>query len=246
MGEGKLQHSVTTGTLAIDLGSTTTVVAFTPIGQTQSDLLDLPPISRRPGEVPSLVWETDDSLRLGQDVLDAAGLDRDSPHLAADFKRQIGSSNDDGRAARAGQLLLEGIWARLPDTLHIQRLVLTAPVETYRDYRRWLLNACETLPVEEIALVDEPTAAALGAGFAPGSRLLVVDLGGSTLDLALVALQGEKVALPPSPNFSDWEVASWGMAAVNGCDTPRFSAKRGCSLAAGTLTAGSSTTFALG
>ena len=190
MGEGKLQHSVTTGTLAIDLGSTTTVVAFTPIGQTQSDLLDLPPISRRPGEVPSLVWETDDSLRLGQDVLDAAGLDRDSPHLAADFKRQIGSSHDDGRAARAGQLLLEGIWARLPDTLHIQRLVLTAPVETYRDYRRWLLNACETLPVEEIALVDEPTAAALGAGFAPGSRLLVVDLGGSTLDLALVALQG--------------------------------------------------------
>jgi len=41
-----------------------------------------------------------------------------------------------------------------------------------------------------VALVDEPTAAALGAGLAAGSRLLVVDLGGGTLDLSLVALEG--------------------------------------------------------
>ena len=46
------------------------------------------------------------------------------------------------------------------------------------------------LPFKEIALVDEPTAAALGAGLPPGSRMLVVDLGGSTLDLALVSLEG--------------------------------------------------------
>jgi len=38
--------------------------------------------------------------------------------------------------------------------------------------------------------VDEPTAAAIGAGLAPGSRVLVVDLGGGTIDLSLVALEG--------------------------------------------------------
>ena len=42
MGEEKLQHSVTSGTLAIDLGSTTTVVAFSPRRERQVQLLDLP------------------------------------------------------------------------------------------------------------------------------------------------------------------------------------------------------------
>jgi molecular chaperone DnaK (HSP70) len=45
-------------------------------------------------------------------------------------------------------------------------------------------------PSKKLPLVDEPTAAALGAGLPPGSRMLVVDLGGSTLDLALVSLEG--------------------------------------------------------
>jgi molecular chaperone DnaK (HSP70) len=39
-------------------------------------------------------------------------------------------------------------------------------------------------------LVDEPTAAAIGAGLPPGSRVLVVDGGGGTFDLSLVALEG--------------------------------------------------------
>ena len=38
--------------------------------------------------------------------------------------------------------------------------------------------------------MDEPTAAAIGAGLPPGSRVLVVDLGGGTIDLSLVALEG--------------------------------------------------------
>ena len=38
--------------------------------------------------------------------------------------------------------------------------------------------------------MDEPTAAAIGCGLAPGSTVLVVDLGGGTIDLSLVQLQG--------------------------------------------------------
>ena len=200
MGEEKLQNSAIAGTLAIDLGSTTTVVAFAAANERSPRLLDLPPISQRVGEVPSLLWLSDESPLLGQQVLDAGLADQDDPLLARDFKRHIGrteidsqdkgSQVKDDQAARAGALLLKGIWSLLPQQLRVERLVLTAPVETYRSYRSWLLEACAALPVEEIALVDEPTAAALGAGLPPGARLLVVDLGGSTLDLALVALQG--------------------------------------------------------
>ena len=195
MGEEKLQHWPRRGTLAIDLGSTTTVVAFQQERQDCAQLLDLPPISRRPGEIPSLIWSAAGLPLIGRQVLEAGLADQQDERLARDFKREIGASTtglstEDQRAQQAGEQLLNQIWDRLPEDLTVTRLVLTAPVERYRRYRDWLLRACSSLPVDDIALVDEPTAAAMGAGLPAGSRLLVVDLGGSTLDLALVALEG--------------------------------------------------------
>ena len=42
-----------------------------------------------------------------------------------------------------------------PQKYEIKRLVLTAPIDTYKGYREWLVNLCEEIAVEEIALVDE-------------------------------------------------------------------------------------------
>ena len=184
----KLQHSA--GTLAIDLGSTTTVVAYQAADGSEPIRLDLPPITNRPGEVPSLLWQTAEAPLIGRQVLEAGLHDSADPRLKRDFKRQIGSAQGGDAAEQAGRDLLQAIWKRLPDQLEIDRLVLSAPVDSYRRYRQWLVDACENLPVQDIALVDEPTAAAMGAGCPAGSQLLVVDLGGSTLDLALVALEG--------------------------------------------------------
>ena len=193
MGEEKLQHSAQRGgTLAIDLGSTTTVVAYQGSGSASADLLNLPAICSRAGEIPSLVWEATQRPLIGRQVLESGLNDSSDIRLHRDFKGRIGQADtpDQDAARWAGEQLLLQIWSRLPTDLAIERLVLTAPVECYRTYRSWLLDACNTLPVAEIALVDEPTAAAMGAGLPAGSTLLVVDLGGSTLDLALVALEG--------------------------------------------------------
>ncbi|QNI86038.1 chaperone protein DnaK [Synechococcus sp. PROS-7-1] len=186
------------GTLAIDLGSTTTVVAFQACNDARIKLIDLAPISRKEGEVPSMLWldERDSpSVLAGRQVLESGLGDRNVPQLHRDFKRWIGLpvpspwrqllSPDE-----AGARLLQEIWKRIPQDLTIDRLVLTAPVEAGSAYRQWLLEACESLQIPEIALVDEPTAAALGAGLPAGAKLLVVDLGGGTLDLSLVALEG--------------------------------------------------------
>ena len=43
------------GTLAIDLGSSNTIVVFQKENGSNPELLDLPPISRSPGEIPSLI-----------------------------------------------------------------------------------------------------------------------------------------------------------------------------------------------
>ncbi len=195
-----LETSKKVGTLAIDLGNTTTVVAFQGEKEPTPELLDLPPISRLPGEIPSLIWvnQTENPpLLIGQEVIKNGRLDKNDPNLRKDFKSLIGgkSSSSKGESSlltpeEAGKLFLEQIWLRLPENLEVKRLVITSPVETYRSYREWLLAVFKTFPVNEIALVDEPTAAALGAGLPPGSKLLVVDLGGSTIDISLVAIEG--------------------------------------------------------
>ena len=52
-----LQLSTVAGTLAIDLGSTTTVVAYQGSGDAAPELLDLAPISSSdPAVVPSLIF----------------------------------------------------------------------------------------------------------------------------------------------------------------------------------------------
>ncbi len=211
------------GTLAIDLGSSTTVVAFQEPGQPPRLLTIEPFALGEPPVVPSVIWLADAEAGqplIGRQVLEAGLLHQGGVALHRDFKRAIGgqrqanqteSGEKTGAQAKAqpgsgawaqsrpagvlspeqaGSLLLQRIWRQLPPGIEPDRLVLTAPIDGYRDYRRWLADASEALAVAEVALVDEPTAAAIGAGLPPGSRVLVVDLGGGTIDLCLVALEG--------------------------------------------------------
>ncbi len=188
------------GTLAIDLGNSTTVVAFQEEKDIKPKLLNLPPISRAPGEVPSLVVDAEEnalnSPLVGQQILNLEEKEKQNFNICNDFKRWIGANNSPlpGKSKlmpeKAGEILIQQIWKRLPPQLTIKRLVLTAPVDTYRAYRTWLQKVCNSLLVDEVALVDEPTAAAMGAGLPAGSKLLVIDIGGCTIDLSLVALEG--------------------------------------------------------
>ena len=187
------------GTLAIDLGSSTTVVVFQKENGQSPKLLDLPPISRAPGEIPSMIWKSSDkdgSFLIGQEIIDLNLIEKKENNLSQDFKRWIGSTeidpiyNSNISPEKAGEILIHNIWEKVSEKVNIKRLVLTAPVDTYREYRSWLVKVCDSLKVKEIALVDEPTAAAMGAGLEPGSSLLVLDFGGSTIDMSIVALEG--------------------------------------------------------
>ena len=67
---------------------------------------------------------------------------------------------------------------------------MTAPIDTYKGYREWLVNLCEEIYVDEIALVDEPTAASLGIKIPFGSKIMTLDIGGSTIDMNIVKIEG--------------------------------------------------------
>ena len=183
------------GTLAIDLGTSTTLVGWQAGPGAPLQLLALPPLTAPAAGadatpfIPSLVLPTPLQPLVGQQVVDAG---RPAGTLAG-FKTRLAGENDEAdepQARWAAEQLLEAIWRALPPDIRPHRLVLTAPVEGCRTYRHWLTTWAATLPVEEVALVDESTAAALGAGLAPGSVVLVLDMGAGTTDLSLVRLEG--------------------------------------------------------
>ncbi len=77
----------------------------------------------------------------------------------------------------------------------VRELTVTAPVDAYEAYRAEVAGVLRSVGVRKVNFVDEPVAAAAGYGLtAKGRRkVLVVDFGGGTLDMALVAIDARAV-----------------------------------------------------
>jgi molecular chaperone DnaK (HSP70) len=201
--------------IAIDFGTSNTVIArWNPVTQ-ESETLNLPGLSIQqslnPPLIPSLLYVEDAAqtqILVGQQVRDR-GLDlKDDPRFFRTFKRGIGTDIQgflpelDGQIVtfeQVGQWFLSQVITQLaPMQGGVESLVLTVPVDSFEAYRYWLGKVCQALPVEQVRMLDEPTAAALGYGMADQEVLLVIDFGGGTLDLSLVQLdQSIKVASQP-------------------------------------------------
>ncbi|MEM9903762.1 MAG: Hsp70 family protein [Cyanobacteria bacterium P01_D01_bin.44] len=191
--------------LAIDFGTSNTVVARWNAATQQPELLSLANIAwqigANPPLVPSLVHvenAIEDQVTIGQTVRDR-GLDQ-SNRFFKHFKRGIGTDIQgfmpevDGRLLSFEQIgswfvteLIRQIQQQQPD---LDSLIFTVPVDSFEAYRNWLGQLCESLAIDQVRMIDEPTAAALSYGFTGGETLLVIDFGGGTLDLSLVQLAG--------------------------------------------------------
>ncbi len=213
-----------TASYAIDFGTSNTVITrWNPVTG-QPETLSLPglslQLSQNPPLVPSLLYVEEASqgkVIVGQAVRDK-GLDlAKNPRFFRSFKRGIGAEIQgflpelDGKTIsfeQVGQWFLTQIIEQLepsPDTV-VESLILTVPVDSFEAYRHWLSGVCQALPVEQVRMLDEPTAAALGYGVAEGDTLLVIDFGGGTLDLSLVQLNQEAQAGKKPLGF----ILKWG------------------------------------
>ncbi|MEB3220238.1 MAG: Hsp70 family protein [Nostocales cyanobacterium 94392] len=191
--------------IAIDFGTSNTVIArWNPVTQ-QPETLKIPELSIQQGLnpplIPSLLYVEDASIAqvlIGQQVRDRGVDIKGDSRFFRSFKRGIGADIQgflpelDGRNItfeQVGEWYLQKIIEQLSSVEGgLDSLVLTVPVDSFEAYRHWLGKVCEPLPVEQVRMLDEPTAAALGYGLTGEDLLLVVDFGGGTLDLSLVRL----------------------------------------------------------
>ncbi|AFZ08057.1 Heat shock protein 70 [Oscillatoria nigro-viridis PCC 7112] len=199
--------------IAIDFGTSNTVAARWNPARSQPETLKLPGLSaisaQNPPLIPSLLYVEDaaqSKVILGQQVRDKGmDLSGDS-RFFRNFKRGIGTSVQgfvpelDGQLVtfeRVGEWYLSQIVSSIRELpLPIDSLIFTVPVDSFEAYRHWLGKVSQSLEVEQVRMLDEPTAAALGYGLADRENLLVIDFGGGTLDLSLVRLDASSNKKP--------------------------------------------------
>ena len=185
------------GTLAIDLGNTNTVLAFQSEKGNDPFLIEIRNITSKPGVVPTAIWYEPESNRsaIGTEAINLMNQKHEARYFYSNFKRLIGNPFEKANSKQlspeeSGKKFFRILWSNLPSNLIIKRLVLTSPIDTYKKYRDWLIEICDGLSIEEIALVDEPTAAGIGTNVPFGSKIMVFDIGGSTIDLNIVKIEG--------------------------------------------------------
>ena len=216
---------------AIDFGTSNTAIArWNAVTGAELVKLSGSLLSSQASLIPSLVYVEDAAagkVIIGQEVRDR-GLDLATDRrFFANFKRGIGTQVQgflpelDGVKISfelIGEWFLRELIARVQQELGaIASLVLTVPVDSFESYRLWLTEVCQSLSIEQVSIIDEPTAAALGYD-AVERQLLVVDFGGGTIDLSLVRLA--------SDSASKGYLLKWGQRLLGNSDAqPKNTAK---------------------
>jgi molecular chaperone DnaK (HSP70) len=207
---------------AIDFGTSNTVITRWNAATESAETVKLSEFSQQIAEnpplIPSLLYvKSAKTLAViaGQGVRDnGLDIDRD-PRFFRRFKRGIGAKIQgflpelDEKTIRfedVGQWFLDSLIENLKQETGEapKSIVLTVPVDSFESYRNWLSSVCQGWQVEQIRLIDEPTAAALGYGATGNRTVLVIDFGGGTIDLSLVALDLD------DPRQNQGFILKWG------------------------------------
>lgn len=206
------------GRLAIDFGTSNTVVALWDESQGEALPLILPDFSRNVavagaqgefGEVPiipSLIHYVDEKQRwIGQQVFENELYEQPQTYrwmkryIARRTPMQMKVGGRDIAPADAAKDFLGAILstatAGVEINPHEEDVVLTVPVESFEFYNQWLLSVAREAGLPRVRLIDEAAAAAIayGAHIDSGDVYMVFDFGGGSLDVSVVTVEESKV-----------------------------------------------------
>jgi molecular chaperone DnaK len=202
--------------MAIDFGTSNTIVAFWNEKTKDVDLHTVPDVTRGfrfqlDGQsqeipvIPSLIcYETLQKSYIGNQVIQRMVEEQQgSFRWIKSFikksrsirKRLPDGNNIDHR--QAGRDFLERVLLYATESGQIDlrscEVAVTAPVEAFADYTDWLSNTCREIGVRRFRIIDESSACIFGyeAKLQPGDIFLIFDFGGGTLDVSIVRMETE-------------------------------------------------------
>ena len=205
-----------TGRMAVDFGTSNTVVAVWDDAHQEGQLLHIPDfgrISQQGAEqisvIPSLIHYAADTAAgqtrwIGNQVLQRSLYHHN--HTFRWMKRyilnrspiQVRIADQPISQFQAGKDFLSSVLLFAAQELNVQdeEIALTIPVEAFEHYEDWLTGVAEAANLPRFRLIDEPSAAALGYGahIQPGDVYLIFDFGGGTLHAAMVLVEAQEQA----------------------------------------------------
>ena len=110
------------GTLAIDLGNTNTVIAFQDEKDINPVLVEIPNITSSPGVIPTAVWfeEASKILKIGISALKMKYNSNSDLFFHSNFKRLIGNTLEINNTknilnpSECGEKFFKCLWERIP------------------------------------------------------------------------------------------------------------------------------------
>jgi len=185
--------------IAIDFGTSNTLVGVFDETTEKIEVLDFKDISRSYGEfsvIPSMITYTEKGkILIGEEARKNFDEIRTFSRMKMYFskflplRRKINGKLLDERQA-AKDFLYEVIrltLERIPRT-QIRNITLTAPVESFDLFRMFLGEIAQDFNLSNWKVIDEPTAVALGykVVISPDYPYCIIDFGGGTLDINIV------------------------------------------------------------
>ncbi len=197
--------------IAVDFGTGNTVLARFNETLGRAETIEIPGIATafryrlradRPDQVvhvvPSLIYYSESETLIGDQVL-SRGL-AEHPDTLRWMKRGIAARVTKRRKtaqghkspAQAGEDFLKLLLNYVSDQISFadDEFTFTAPTEAFEDFQDWLRRVGESLGIQRLRMLDEPTACVLGYQGAArkDDRFLVFDFGCGTLDVSAVRI----------------------------------------------------------
>lgn len=200
--------------MAVDFGTSNTIVAFWNQARNDVDLYGVPDVSRpfrfrqdgREFEIPSIpsqiYYQDANTTFIGRQVA-AKAIERSrgsfrwmKPYIQE--RRRIRYPLEDGTQIdhfQAGRDFLDKLLAFAAQSGHVDmsacEVAFSVPVEAFEDYTDWLSGACSAIGIRRFRFIDESRACIFGydAHLQRGDLFLIFDLGGGTLDISVVRIE---------------------------------------------------------